>query len=428
MNTLIKSGITLVVMVVITASSSMAQFTLSGEYRPRIEYRHGFKTLANTVQDNATFIDQRSRINFDYKTTGYAFKLVLQDVRVWGSQKQLVSNDGSLTSLHEAWAEIFLKENLSLKLGRQEIIYDDHRIFGSVGWVQQARSHDAAIVKYEIADWKAHFGLAYNQDGASLSGTVYTVPGGAYKAFQNLWINKKTENFEGSLLVLNNGKQSTTVGENKIYYSQTIGTRLGYKMNDLNGHVVYYNQGGKEPDGTTKISASLIGLDVGYKVNNALIVGAGFEKQSGNSQTNPSAKNEAFNPFYGTNHKFNGFMDYFYVGNHIGSVGLQDIIINVKYAPEKFNAGVNVHFFSASNDVVNSSDGTTMSNGLGTEIDFTLGFKLAEGVTLKSGYSKMIGTDTMEALKGGDKDANSQWAWSMIVIKPQFFTTAKSDK
>lgn len=92
MNTFVKTGITLVVLV-ITASSSIAQFTLLGEYRSRFEYRHRFKQLSATFQNKAFFIDQRTRINFDYRTTGYAVKFVLQDVRVWGSQKQLVGDD-----------------------------------------------------------------------------------------------------------------------------------------------------------------------------------------------------------------------------------------------------------------------------------------------------------------------------------------------
>ncbi len=42
--------------------------------------------------------------------------------------------------------------------------------------------------------------------------------------------------------------------------------------------------------------------------------------------SNENRRNEfAFTPLYGTNHKFNGWMDYFYVGNHGSSIGLQDI-------------------------------------------------------------------------------------------------------
>ena len=76
---------------------SYGQFTMSGEIRPRMEYRHGYKTLADSNQNHASFTDQRSRLNFNYKDEGYQVKVVLQDVRVWGSQPQLIGNYGQLT-------------------------------------------------------------------------------------------------------------------------------------------------------------------------------------------------------------------------------------------------------------------------------------------------------------------------------------------
>ena len=118
--------------------NSCAQFSISGEYRPRAEYRHGFQSLAAEDQEEAFFIDQRTRINLNYNSEKYAVRIVFQDIRTWGSQQQLVNNDGALTTLHEAWGQIFLNDNFSVKLGRQEIKYDDHRIFGNVGWAQQA--------------------------------------------------------------------------------------------------------------------------------------------------------------------------------------------------------------------------------------------------------------------------------------------------
>ena len=36
----------------------VAQLTISGEVRPRAEYRHGFKSLPNQNQEAAFFIDQ----------------------------------------------------------------------------------------------------------------------------------------------------------------------------------------------------------------------------------------------------------------------------------------------------------------------------------------------------------------------------------
>ena len=184
---------------------SYGQFTLDGEIRPRFEYRHGVKSVADSAQDPAAFVEQRVRLNFGYKTEGYIFKVALQNVHVWGSQPQLINttnkqnDDGTYLSFHEAWGQALMTENLSLKFGRQEIILDDSRIMGNVGWAQQARSHDAAILKFKKEKFKADFGVAYNQDKAALAKTEAQF--GSYKALQYLWLhNDFGENFGASVL------------------------------------------------------------------------------------------------------------------------------------------------------------------------------------------------------------------------------------
>jgi len=44
-----------------------SQFTISGEFRPRAEYRNGYKTLFTNFDDNAFFIDQRIRLSLYFK-------------------------------------------------------------------------------------------------------------------------------------------------------------------------------------------------------------------------------------------------------------------------------------------------------------------------------------------------------------------------
>ncbi|MDY0342865.1 MAG: hypothetical protein RBR28_04785 [Lentimicrobium sp.] len=44
-----------------------AQFVLSGEFRPRMEYHHGYKQPANDDMDAALFVSQRSRIETQKK-------------------------------------------------------------------------------------------------------------------------------------------------------------------------------------------------------------------------------------------------------------------------------------------------------------------------------------------------------------------------
>ncbi len=363
----------LFVVFVAMSYSSFCQFTFSGEFRPRTEYRHGFKSVADSNQQHAVFTDQRTRLNLAYEAEGYQVKLVLQDIRVWGSQKQLVSTmvnsnqAGALTGIHEAWGEAFLNDNWSLKFGRQEISYDDQRIFGSVGWAQQARSHDALMFKFKKDGMLIDVAGAYNQDAAGLIGT--SALQGSYKAFQSVWLHKDiSDNLQSSLLFLNNGKQVNynldTLGNPQSFhdnYTQTIGTHTKLKKDKLN--IIfngYYQMGSINTLPAKSLSAYLVGLDILYKISDNFTALAGFEMQSGNSQTDTTTSytgvEHAFSPFYGTNHKFNGLMDYFYVGNWSSTVGLQDIYFKLKYKKEKTFVGADVHFFSAASDVLNTLD------------------------------------------------------------------------
>ena len=139
-----KLQIAFLILAIALPSMASAQFVLSGELRPRAEYRHGFKSPATTDMDAAGFISQRSRLNVGYTNEKMKFGMSLQDVRVWGDVPQLNLSDNSF-SLHEAWGEYFFTPALSLKLGRQELVYDDSRMLGNVDWAQQGRSHDIEI-------------------------------------------------------------------------------------------------------------------------------------------------------------------------------------------------------------------------------------------------------------------------------------------
>lgn len=412
--------------VLITTSLFAQEFGLSGEIRPRYEYRHGFKTLASPNDNAASFVSQRTRINADYSNEKFKVFFAIQNVRVWGDVSTLAKSDKNGITFHQAWAEYFLNEKFSVKLGRQEIIYDDHRIFGSVGWAQQARSHDALILKLKTGEkGKLHAGLALNAEGETLFETDYTI--NQYKNFQYLWYNTNFSDALGlSALFLNNGMQYNSFidGDRKNAYSQTIGGRLTYKKDRLNADVASYIQTGNTPnapkDDKMDLSAYYFTANAKFKITDLFTAGAGIEILSGNNQNDSSTKDKAFKPFYGTNHKFNGWMDYFYVGNHMNSVGLVDISVPLIYKKDKFSATLVPHFFSSQGKVYDPIAGEDADNYLGTEIDFVLGYKLPKNVLFNIGYSHMFATETMELLKGGSKDETNNWAWVMITFKPNF--------
>ena len=420
-----KLQIAFLILAIALPSMASAQFVLSGELRPRAEYRHGFKSPAITDMDAAAFVSQRSRLNVAYKNDKMKFGLSLQDVRVWGDVPQLNLSDDSF-SLHEAWGEYFITPEFSIKAGRMELAYDDSRMLGNVDWAQQGRSHDIGLLKYEKNAWKVHAGMAYNQDQERLAGRVYTVIGN-YKTMQLLWINHNEGNLDVSALFLNNGKQEIYLYEETYptRYSQTIGATGTYKLNPVVFNASIYKQMGKEI-GDKDMNALFFAINAKWSINENFSLTPGFEYLSGTSQRdaiNPTYNEiNSFNPFYGTNHKFNGHMDYYYVGNHINNVGLQDIFLKANYSKNKLSAGADLHFFSAAADILNPNDlSKNMDNNLGQELDLYIGYKLATGVTLNVGYSQYFTTETTLQLKGGNKDETSNWAWVSLTFKPELF-------
>lgn len=405
------------------ALHSYAQtFDLSAELRPRYENKHGFGTLLNTDEEGSNFVSQRTRLNFGFVNENMEFKVVFQNVRVWGDVSTLASDDKA-SALHEAWATYILNPKVSFKFGRQEIIYDNHRIFGNVGWAQQARSHDAFLFKYmPNTNHKIDVGLALNSDSQSNVDNLYSNAAG-YKSFQYAWYHGNFNKFELSVLALNTGieylKNEGMADEKQtIDYMLTVGPRLTFKSGKFNADAAAYIQTGKSLD--MNVSASYFSSNLDYKISDNFNLSVGAEFLSGKDMDDTDEDIKSFAPLFGTNHKFNGLMDYFYVGNHANTVGLTDFYGSIAYKKNKFSAKLMPHFFSSAGNVF---DGTKkMDNNLGTEIDLTFGYKITDDVSLNAGYSKMFATETMEIIKGGDKDENNSWAWVMITFKPKLFS------
>ncbi|NPD44958.1 MULTISPECIES: hypothetical protein [unclassified Lentimicrobium] len=422
---------------------------VDGEIRPRAELRNGYKTLPPTDAKAAFAISQRTRFNAFYGSEVFKAYVSMQDIRVWGDVSQLDNGASNRFGIHQAWGEYFFNEKFSLKAGRQELVYDDSRIFGNVGWAQQARAHDLGLLKYEGANFKAHLGFAYNQEKESLFGNDYTNLSN-YKAMQFLWLHAKIGESGLSLLVLNNGMEKLekaadveegTEDTYKVAYSQTIGARFTPTLGPVGLAAAVYYQMGNLDNFDTKLSAMYFALAGTIKSSENSKVTLGFEYLSGTSlkdKMGDAKKMKSFTPLYGTNHKFNGHMDYFYVGNHANNVGLIDIYATFNLKVKKWSFFLTPHYFMAAADVYKAKPGElspdfveseyeNMSKGLGLEIDFGVTYAADKNMLFTAGVSEMIGTETLGHIKGySTTDAyskNGTWAYLMVVFKPNFYTS-----
>ena len=432
-----------------------AQLSISGQLRTRSEFRDG--QGAPSVKDTvpAFFTSQRTRLNAGY--TGYRFKLftAIQDVRVWGQDGSSINrittapNNGLM--LHEAWGELSLVDtgrvvkDFTLKVGRQELVYDDVRLLGNLDWLQQGRRHDAALLKFSHNGWTAHLGAAYNQNAERKSNTIYNgVPTGypastngmasMYKAMQFLYLAKKMQHTTGSFLVFKDDfskfhfaptdvNQITPIYEQRVWSRYTLGGNLvGTAFQKLGFAVSAYYQGGKYREGTS-LNEYLLSASFSHPAGKKFNVGAGVDMTSGNNGSDASKKYQRFDPLYGTPHKFWGYMDYFYVADGFGANGLSNYYLRTKYkANSNITLSLDAHQFVLPSAVF-AADGSKLTKILGTEIDLLFNCMVTKIITIESGYAAMFSTATLTSPKVKNipqADTFSSWAYVMINIKPEF--------
>ncbi|QHT66939.1 alginate export family protein [Rhodocytophaga rosea] len=438
------------VFLLLYCNTAQAQFSLTGQLRTRSELRDGQGTLSGKGAVPAFFTSQRTRLNFGY--TGHRFKLftAVQDVRVWGqdassiNRNTLDANDGLM--IHEAWGEIMLLdtsasiENLSLKIGRQELVYDDVRLLGNLDWLQQARRHDMALLKLEDHGWMAHLGVAFNQNRELKAGSVYNgTPTGytagtngigtLYKSMQFVYLGRKFPTGNASFLFLKDDFNKYHLEETSKVYDRGVWSRLTtgayistnvFKKLSLTASAYY--QTGKDKDGN-KLNAYLLSAYTLYPVSKKLNIGPGIDYTSGNNATSTGTTNRQFDPLYGTPHKFWGGMDYFYVADGFGKNGLVDYYLRGRYkASAKLLISVDAHQFTASNKVL-SGDGIELDRNFGTELDLIATYNLTKIITIEGGYSNFFATPTLASsgVKNvANADLQANWAYLMINIKPDF--------
>lgn len=415
-------------------SPAFSQFDLNGQLVQRAEFRHGFGTLLRDTLAPSAFISQRLRLQAGYKYKKLQFYASIQDIRTFGNTPQVKLSDG-LLSLHEGWSEIALDSFCSVKIGRQELNYDNVRFLGNLDWSLQARSHDFLLAKFEKKSQKLHIGGGYNQNGEALNGNVFTIAN-QYKTAQMVWYNYKKNKFEVSLLFWNNGRQALTynpqggITAHSTKFSQTIAIpTLKYVLwkNNVISAFAYYQTG--KDIANKKIGAYDINLQTSQTLpvneakNSSFKITLGAELISGTNTNNTEAVNHSFSPMYGTNHAHNGYMDYFFVGGRFeNSVGLNDIFLRLRYDfNKKLFFSTNIHHFSANAKVFKNSE--ELKKVLGTEIDLSTGWIVMEDVSLQAGYSQMFGSSTLQYLQNVNSPASLQsWAYIMLIIRP------KSDK
>jgi len=410
---------------------------IDGEIRPRTEYRDGYSKPLLDTNDPGVFTIQRSRLGLTFTSGLLTTQLTLQDSRTFGQAAN--ASEAASTGIYEAWAEMLLVPGGSFKIGRQTLKYDDNRLFSAPPWSNTGTTHDLGLFKYNINDFQAHLGIAYNNSSAISSETYYSGMT-KYRLMNFLWLSKDIWNgINISAIAIDEGVQDTTGTKNnttnylktKMNHAFTWGGNLKFQNDScpVSALATAYFQSGKNSTGQT-LTGKLLALKVDYKFFDFLSANVGTDYLSGDSNGTTDGTQSNFKKLYGADHAFNGVMDYWdtplnqglldYYGGVTGKIG------------KKLTLEGSYHVFNSEYSGINKKK-VDFGKDLGSEFDFTATYKLNTWTTVQGGYCRyfantntIVSKDLATSATTPTEIRTPQWAYVMFTIKPTFLNTASA--
>jgi len=357
-----------------------------GQIRPRLE----MADVKDNALESANALTARIHLSATaglFEIEGLSATIGVQSINNMGytnysvpstnPKKYDVINDPQAAMLSEASIDYKVGET-ALHAGRSQLNLDNQRFIGTVGWRQLERSYDTiSVTNKDIKNLELM--AAYLYGYAGVGGTTTTDTNSAilhakYTLFEALSITAydyMLGSHSDTLGVALEGK-SAFEGAKLDYHAEFALQKdptLEYQVENVKADAFYYN------------------LDLGANIS-GLLVGINYEFLSG---TDGNDGKTNFKPSLGTNHKFNGWADVFYVGNSGPTGGLEDLNARLGYANPSFGKVMAIyHDFSSHKDMAAAS-GT--STNLGSELDLVYSNKISlvkglSGLIKYASYSK----------------------------------------
>lgn len=412
------------ILFLLSAIGAQAQFKIDFEYRPRAEFRDGYRTILDNGESPSFIVSQRTRLTFSYETDKLKAKFTPQDVRVWGdeglSSSTGVYGDEASLDLHEAYVELKLNEMSWLSIGRQEFSYDHERLLARRNWNQNGLSYDALLLKMKHGEWNVHLAGSWNAMSETTSENYY-LPN-RIKSLNFLWLNRKFQNnLNLSFLHIASGVTQTDT-TNTLHFKQTTGLYCSYNSDAFNFLGNAYYQFGKNSEGHN-VDAYLLDVDFSYKTGR-LTPGLGGSYLSGNSNLEKRT-DHLFDVLYGARHRFFGHMDYFRsMASHTMGCGLVDLYGSVGAKVSKNIQVKNTgHYFRLAEQNAQMSK----NKALGYENELEIKYKLNDWSAVKAAYLFYLPTDTFKAMQNVTNNKFAQFAFLELTINPTMFNNSNAN-
>lgn len=324
----------------------------------------------------------------------------LQDARTFGASRSLLNSGAASLDLRQGWIELrdLFDSTLTVRVGRQPLIYANERLIGAADWGNFGQSFDGLVAKTRLGDVTVDgiaAAIARNPTAPTYTRDVFLA--GLWGGWKT--VGKPTDpavTIQGFFLFDDPRTDSTRQNRH------TLGLHSNGAFSGIDYEVDGAYQLGDYYAGATRrdIAAMLVGIRLGYTMKEVmgLRIGAGIDLLSGRG--NDSTKYQVFNTLYATNHKFYGYMDILDNPSQRAEMGLQDIMVQASVATSATTKiAADLHLLSLASDPADVGiQGGTKT--IGKELDITFTAKLFEALMLHMGWSLFDGDRDRLLLRG----------------------------
>jgi len=419
-----------------------SKLTISGDMRVRPEFRTN-GNFSNNSNSNAFFTQQLIRLGFNYDISpDVVFFVQPQISNNFGSNPNPASVSGAGNPngtdtqlfLRQGFMLVrnFLMPNLTLKAGRQLMVWGNHRIFGHFDWNNVGFAFDGVTMRYNHATVPVELGWLRVAEGNCVSNAGGCATGKAHKGDGDILFLRLPMKF-GSVAVepayiyedggSTTGTGGAVGGQQSNQQRSTVGGRVAFKqgMFDATGEG-YWQFGEIGPVGQasqTRINALAGHLDAGITLPVPMQprIGAEINYATGSSQKNGG---HTFSQLFPTNHIHFGYMDLMSWQNMLTYGGN----LQMRPTPEShFEIAGHImrlanekdNWYTASQATFFNTPANNSEKSLGGEIDvvYTLFFQNNK-VGWQVGYGHFFTGDYLS--KNGFGTADQNWGYTQLWI------------
>ncbi len=403
------------------SGGSYCQLWIGSEFRPRIEFRDGYRLDTDSRGEPVFITSFRSRLIISYQGSKFSFVFLPQDNRTFNAQK-FIDNTGMKVpteglNLREAWLSYSPNERLTLKVGRQVAFINDQRLMAKRNWSQDGIGYDMIGLDYHHGNIDLQTGVSYNFFQDNSVGDEY--PNAKFRTFN--FINLKgryADKLEMAFVSVLTGKNDIDSVDG-TFFQHTSGIYSEYNRAGYGIHGSLYVQWGSNHQ-EEKVFSYMTDIH-GVATFGKSTLSGGMAIISGNHRSDSRHIDHTFDLLYGVRHTYYGLMDHFSdIDESTRYSGLIDGYLSfILKNNNKLGFEFGLHAFSmAGNYYQADPQYATLGKYLATEADITGFFQLTERLMFEAGYCILIPSETYQRFVDSDAFRSSDFAYLMITFSP----------